>query len=121
MFGCGEKLCCLFENRIRLVLRVRFNSSASLIRLSCLGSPPCVHRGAEECDGSLSSNCAKAIHHFHASGRTILEHWEIHGADTHGRGDTDPRGPDAARETLRFFLEHSIANYCLQDWSPMAI
>jgi poly(3-hydroxybutyrate) depolymerase len=46
------------------------------------------------------------------NGSTALEQWVIHGAG-HARfgaaspgSYTDPRGPDATREMLGFFLEH---------------
>ncbi len=51
--------------------------------------------------------------HHDASGQAILEQWSIHGAAHAWAGGTsrgsytDPKGPDASGEMLRFFLTHS--------------
>jgi poly(hydroxyalkanoate) depolymerase family esterase len=53
----------------------------------------------------------RAIYHD-ASGQAILEQWRIYGAGHAWSGGsssgsyTDPKGPDAAREMIRFFYEH---------------
>jgi poly(hydroxyalkanoate) depolymerase family esterase len=51
--------------------------------------------------------------HAGSDGRTMIEHWSLDGAGHawsggHPSGSyTDPTGPDASREFLRFFLQHS--------------
>ena len=59
--------------------------------------------------GGVASTCTTGVD---AQGRPILEHWVLHGmghAWSGGRPEgsyTDPRGPDASREMMRFFLQH---------------
>ena len=77
--------------------------------LKATGTQTSVHRG-QVAGGHAYTRTV----HSDASGRQVLEHWSIHGAGHAWSGGspagsyTDPRGPDATKEMLRFFLEHSL-------------
>ena len=78
--------------------------------INATGTQTKMHRGQVP-DGHAYTR----IVHSDASGRQFLEHWTIHGAGHAWSGGssagsyTDPRGPHATREMLRFFLEHSLS------------
>ena len=61
---------------------------------------------------SASGRGCRIIRHTDAKGRSVVEHWQIEGAGHAWAGGaqagsyTDPKGPDASGEMLRFFLQH---------------
>ena len=70
----------------------------------------------ERQDGQVQGGHRYTISRYrNGQGKAQLEHWLIQGgghawAGGHAPGSyTDPRGPDASREMLRFFLQHRMA------------
>ena len=70
---------------------------------------------------TTSENSAKGMGYtksvqFNDAGIPLFEKWLIHGAGHAWSGGsargsyTDPRGPDASREMIRFFMDHRLAN-----------
>ena len=64
---------------------------------------------------SQAGRAVRTTVHLHTDGRSLAEHWEIEGAGHAWAGGspdgsyTDASGPDASRQMLRFFLQHSQA------------
>ena len=69
--------------------------------------------GTQSEDGQVPGGHAyRRTRRIDADGQTVIEQWVVHGAAHAWFGGssagsyTDPRGPDATGEMLRFFLEH---------------
>jgi poly(hydroxyalkanoate) depolymerase family esterase len=69
----------------------------------------------EQQDGQVPGGHRYTVsQHRNDKGEALLEHWLIQGAGHAWAGGdaagsyTDPRGPDASREMLRFFLQHPL-------------
>jgi poly(hydroxyalkanoate) depolymerase family esterase len=68
------------------------------------------HQAAGVSDGGRRY---RRTRHEDARGRSMAEHWQIDGAGhawaggQPGGSHTDPKGPDASGEMLRFFLQHA--------------
>jgi poly(hydroxyalkanoate) depolymerase family esterase len=87
------------------------NNADRLIRQSSCAA----EKNVEEIKGSVPGGRAftRKIR-TDASGHVVSEHWIVHGAGHAWSGGssagsyTDPRGPDATKEMLRFFLDRSL-------------
>jgi poly(hydroxyalkanoate) depolymerase family esterase len=72
------------------------------------------HLQGSEAGVSSGGRKYQVTRHEDAEGRSIAEHWQIEGAGhawSGGRAGgsyTDPAGPDASREMLRFFRQHVL-------------
>jgi poly(hydroxyalkanoate) depolymerase family esterase len=85
------------------------NGSASLAQ--ALAAMPKLRRSTRK-DTTPGKRAHRVTAHRHDDGRSFAEHWEIDGAGHawaggHPKGSyTDPTGPDASAQMLRFFLQH---------------
>lgn len=85
---------------------------AGVERVATPGTTPSVTVHQGQAAGGKSYTCE--IHHD-ARGQVVVERWIIHGAGHSWSGGspsgsyTDPTGPDASREMVRFFREHPRA------------
>jgi poly(hydroxyalkanoate) depolymerase family esterase len=88
------------------------NGAASLAQ--ALPAMPALRRSTRK-GTSPGGRAHRVTEHRHADGRSFAEHWEIEGAGHAWAGGdaggsyTDPAGPDASAQMLRFFLQHKRA------------
>lgn len=91
------------------------NSSDVIAQFDTTGA---FDRSATETGSSKGGMKYSRSVYFQENGSPLFEHWMIHGAGHawsggNGMGSyTEPRGPDASREMIRFFFEHKLQ----RDW-----
>jgi poly(3-hydroxybutyrate) depolymerase len=84
-------------------------SNGEQVIKASVGSGPAVER--ERVDSGRGRSSTRRVHRS-ADGRVVAEHWVVHGAPHAWSGGspkgsyTDPQGPDATAEMLRFFSGH---------------
>ena len=86
-------------------------NSREIIAAASTGLKDCVTISHSETTGGREVRIDKTTD---AAGRSLIEQWTVHGAGHawsggNGAGSyADASGPDASREMLRFFLQHSL-------------
>jgi poly(3-hydroxybutyrate) depolymerase len=84
------------------------SSAASAATRACAEHDPTVEHG------NMSGRAYTRTTYRDTTGKPVMEHWLVHGAAHAWFGGSmegsfsDPAGPDASREMLRFFLQHEI-------------
>ena len=70
-------------------------------------------RQVTQCEEVPGGHAYSRVRHLDSANRAVLEMWVVHGGRHAWSGGnaagtyTDPLGPDASREMVRFFLEHA--------------
>jgi len=78
------------------------------------------HAAPKAVSTTLDADAYTATTYPDAKGRACVEHWTLHGAGhawsggSLGGSHTDPHGPDATGEMLRFFASHRLEPRCTQ-------